>query len=260
MKCAVIGLGEVGSRYARALRDADHDVIGFDPAVSTSSDGLTIASTLGDAVDGTEMVLIMTGASAAPRIAADAAPRLSPGCIYADFTSASPKVMSEVGDIVAATGARFCDVAVLGPVSVHGPSVPVMLAGPGAEAVATVLLDFGGEVEVLEDAQPGEAMAHKLLRSIFMKGLASIICEAVDASEAAGLTKWTRQQIANQLAGDGQAVIDRFLVGSRTHAVRRAQEMRDTATYLNDLGVPNTMSAASAQYLGDLSQRVVRHE
>lgn len=260
MKCAVIGLGEVGSRYTRALRDAGHTVVGFDPAVSTSSDGLTIASTIGNAVDGSEMVLVMAGASAAPHIAADAAPRLSSGCIYADFTSASPTVMSEVGDRIAAAGAQFCDVAVLGPVTVHGSSVPVMLAGPGSEEVAKVLRDFGGEVEVLEGARPGEAMAHKLLRSIFMKGLASIICEAVEASEAAGLTEWTRQQIANQLAGDGQAVIDRFLAGSRTHAVRRAQEMRDTAAYLDDLGVPNTMSAASAQYLSDLGQRALRHE
>ena len=81
-------------------------------------------------------------------------------------------------------------------------------------------------------------MAHKLLRSVLMKGLASVVVEAVTAGRAAGLEDWIRAQIAGQLAGDGQAVIDRFLTGTAKHAVRRSKEMQDTASYLSDLGVP----------------------
>lgn len=88
-----------------------------------------------------------------------------------------------------------------------------------------------------------------------MKGLAAVICEAMEAAEAAGLADWTRNQVANQLAGDGNAVIDRFRTGSRTHARRRSQEMRDTSSYLADLGVPNIMSSASAEYLTRLGDR-----
>ena len=49
----------------------------------------------------------------------------------------------------------------------------------------------------------------------------------------------------SQLAGDGQAVIDRLLTGTRTHAERRAHEMHDAAGYLADLGVPSTMTQAA---------------
>jgi 3-hydroxyisobutyrate dehydrogenase-like beta-hydroxyacid dehydrogenase len=249
-------MGEVGSRYAQSLRENGHEVIGFDAVATSSATGIPQAATLADAVEGADAVFVMTSASAAPLVAADAIPHLAEGALYLDFTSASPTVMREIGTQVAAAGAQFADIAILGPVTVHGTKVPVMLAGPGAERAAEIISEFGASVEVLPDAAPGDAMAHKLLRSVFMKGLAAIICEAVEAAETAGLVDWTRNQIARQLAGDGQAVIDRFLAGSRVHAVRRAHEMRDTAAYLSEMGVPSTMSTASAEYLEQLSRRV----
>ena len=256
MKCAVIGLGEVGSRYAQSLRERCHSVVGFDPVAVPSNLDISVAPTLGDAVAGADVVLVMASAAAAPLIAAEALPHLSADTLYLDFTSASPGAMREIGAQVEGIGAEFVDVAILGPVSVHGTRVPVMLAGSGAARAAEVLAPFGGSIEVLPGGRPGDAMAHKLLRSIFMKGLASTVCEAVEAANAAGLADWTRAQIAKQLAGDGQQGIDRFLDGSRLDAVRRAREMRDTASYLAELGVPNTMSTASASYLEDLGRRV----
>lgn len=249
-------MGEVGSRYAASLLEHGHEVRGYDAVATTNDPGIPIAAALADAVDDAEVVLIMTSASAAPHVAEDAIPHLKAGMLYLDFTSASPGVMREIGGRVDATGAQFVDVAILGPITVHGTSVPVMLAGAGSDRAAELLGAFGGSVEVLPGAAAGDAMAHKLLRSIFMKGLASVICEAVEAADAAGLVDWTRGQIAGQLAGDGQKVIDRFLDGSRVHAVRRAHEMQDTAAYLDELGVGNTMSMASAQYLEDLGRRV----
>ena len=76
-----------------------------------------------------------------------------------------------------------------------------------------------------------------------------MVVEAVTAGRAAGLESWIREQISRQLAGDGQAVIDRFLAGTSKHAVRRSREMQDTANYLADLGVPAEMTEASAAAL-----------
>ncbi|TYC10224.1 DUF1932 domain-containing protein, partial [Micromonospora sp. MP36] len=113
-----------------------------------------------------------------------------------------------------------------------------------AKAVNDLTSALGAKVELL-DAPAGAAMAHKLLRSIFMKGLASIIWEAVEASRAAGYEQWARDQIASQLAGDGHAVIDRLLSGTKLHAKRRSQEMTDTASYLESLGVAPVMTRAT---------------
>jgi 3-hydroxyisobutyrate dehydrogenase-like beta-hydroxyacid dehydrogenase len=128
-----------------------------------------------------------------------------------------------------------------------------MVSGPGSRAVADLLAPLGAGIEIAE-GEPGAAMAHKLLRSVLMKGLASVVVEAVTAGRAAGLEEWIRAQIAGQLAGDGQAVIDRFLTGTAKHALRRSKEMQDTADYLSDLGVPAEMTTASSGALTRMAQ------
>jgi 3-hydroxyisobutyrate dehydrogenase len=241
--CTVIGLGEAGATYAAALTAAGHKVTGFDPVAPTTPAGVVRAATAAEACAGADVVLVMTGAAAARSVAQECLPVLPAGSCYADFTSSSPAVMQELGQLP--SKADFADVAILGPVAALGEKTPLMVSGPGAQAVADLLRPLAVEVEIAE-GEPGAAMAHKLLRSVLMKGLAAVVVEAVTAGKAAGLEDWIRGQIARQLAGDGQAVIDRFLTGTAKHALRRSKEMQDTANYLTELGVPAEMTAASA--------------
>ncbi|MFF0338342.1 DUF1932 domain-containing protein [Kribbella sp. NPDC004875] len=256
MKCTVIGLGEAGGSYAAALVEAGHTVAGTDPAAVTTPDGVTRIDGIAEAVTDAEIVLVLTSAAVAPAICEAALGHLAPGACYADFTSASPTVMLTLADRVVAQGGAFADVAILGPVPWHGARTPLMVSGVGGPAVAELLRPLGAPVEVL-DEPAGSAMAHKLLRSVFMKGLAALITEAVEAGRAAGYETWIRDQIAAQLAGDGHAVVDRLLTGTQTHARRRAQEMYDAARYLADLDVPATMSTATYESHRRISEREI---
>lgn len=249
--CTVIGLGEAGATYAAALTAAGHQVTGFDPVAPSTPTGVTRAATAAEACAGADIVIVMTGAAAARSVAQECLPVLGAGSCYADFTSSSPSVMRELGQLP--SKADFADVAILGPVSALGEKTPLMVSGPGSRAVAELLTPLGVEIEVAE-GEPGAAMAHKLLRSVLMKGMISVVVEAVTAGRAAGLEDWIRAQIAGQLAGDGQAIIDRFLTGTAKHALRRSKEMQDTATYLTDLGVPAEMTTASAAALSRMAQ------
>lgn len=244
MKCTVIGLGEAGARYATALAAQGHTVWGVDPADHPTPAGVTRSDSLPSAVSQSDVVLVMTGAAAASAICRASLGSLTADTVYADFTSSAPRVMEELGELAGTTGARFADVAILGPVILHGVKTPLMASGPGARTVAEIIQPLGATVDVL-DAPAGAAMAHKLLRSVFMKGLSTVTWEAVEAGRAAGYEPWIRDQIARQLAGDGHAVIERLLKGSHLHAERRAREMHDTASYLADLGVPPEMSRAT---------------
>ena len=244
MRCTIIGLGEAGARYATALVELGHQVTGTDPAAPDTPAGVTRVPTVELAVADADVVLVMTSASVAPAVCDAALPHLRPGACYADFTSSAPAVMQQLGERVQTAGSLFADVAILGPVAWHGAGTPLMVSGVGGPVVAELLRPAGGTIDVL-DEPPGSAMAHKLLRSVFMKGLASLIVEAVDAGRAAGYESWIRGQIAAQLAGDGQAVIDRLLTGTVTHAERRGHEMQDAARYLADLGVAATMTEAA---------------
>jgi 3-hydroxyisobutyrate dehydrogenase-like beta-hydroxyacid dehydrogenase len=247
-RCAVIGLGEAGGRYAAALVDAGHPVIGFDPGPVSTPQGVDRVGTAAEAVHRADIVLVLTGAKTASSVAESCYEALEPGTCYADFTSSSPAAMRDIARLVEQTGAVFCDVAILGPVSWHGAQTPLMVAGRGAPRIAELANSWGAPVELV-DGVPGSAVGHKLIRSVLMKGLAAVVNEAVAAGAAAGYEPWIRDQVAVQLAGDGHAVIERFLTGTGMHAERRAQEMHDTAQYLAELGTPAEMTRAAESAL-----------
>lgn len=248
-RVAVLGLGEVGRIYATALVEVGHRVTGYDPYLDEAPAGVVVADTLESAAEDAQIVVVLTAASASLTVAESAAAALAPGAVYADFTSSGPLEKRALATVFEGReDVRLVDVAILGPVIQLGTATPLMAAGPAGEEVAALMRPLGTPVEVV-GGDLGDAMAHKLLRSVFMKGLASVVVEAVGAGRGAGMEEWVRGQIAGVLAGDGQAVIDRFLAGTAKHAARRAAEMRSTGAYLADLGVHAEMTAASRRAL-----------
>lgn len=251
---AVVGLGEVGRIYGTALHATGHHVRGFDPYAPHSAEGVEVTATIEEAVADADVVLTLTTAAASLDVAEETAGHLAQGATYIDCTSSAPHTKRAVLDLFAGRpDVAVADVAILGPVIQLGAQTPLMAAGPAAETAARLMRPLGADVAVV-DGQPGDAMAHKLLRSVFMKGLAASVTEAVAAGRAAGFESWIREQIARELSGNGQRTIDRFLRGSLVHAHRRADEMEAAAAYLTDLGVDATMSFATAKHLHGLEQ------
>jgi len=250
----IIGLGEAGSLYACGAVEAGYEVWGFDPAPTPTPDGVERSDSLADLVAASDLVIVLTGAALSERIATDAAPHLREGSVYADFTTASPGVMTDVAEVIERAGARFADVAILGPVPTKGAATETIVSGAAHADVAEVLRRFGADVEVI-DGPAGEATSRKLLRSVLMKSLAAVVVEALEAGRAAGCEPWVRAQIAAQLSGDAEAKMDRYETGSRKHAVRRSHEMESVVEYLGALGVDSEMSDAARQVLTRLGEQ-----
>ena len=97
--------------------------------------------------------------------------------------------------------------------------------------------------------RPGDAAGLKLLRSVFMKGIAAAALESLAAADAAGVEQHVRADLAAVL---GEPLLDRLLTGSRTHAARRVDEMRAAAAYVEELGVEPRIAAAAAAWLEQL--------
>ena len=90
----------------------------------------------------------------------------------------------------------------------------------------------------------------KLLRSVFMKGLAASALESLRAAEAAGHASWLEGEIAAVI---GEPLLERLVEGSRRHAVRRVDEMEAARELLLELGVEPRIAAASAAVLAELA-------
>jgi hypothetical protein len=66
--------------------------------------------------------------------------------------SVSPAVKQTIGKIVASSGARFVEVAVMAPLAPHAHRVPMLAGGPAAKAFADAMTPHGMRVDVLDGA------------------------------------------------------------------------------------------------------------
>ena len=252
VRVALLGLGEAGGAFAGDLVAAGVATAGWDPAPGRSVPGLRHARNAPDAIADAELVLSLNSASAAVAVAESAAASLPSGCLFADLNTTAVSVKREVAGVVASAGASFADVALLSPVPGRGIRTPSLASGDGAERYAEILRSFGAQVEVV-GAEPGLAASRKLLRSVFMKGLAASVLESLAAAEAAGCAGWLRADIAATLRDADESLVDRVVEGSAQHAVRRIAEMEAAAELLGELGVEPSVAQAATEVLRSLA-------
>ena len=241
---AILGLGEAGSLLAADLVAAGAEVRGFDPVAESTPVGVARARDAAEAVIGAGLVLGLATAAGSRAAASAAAPVLGPDAVYADLNTASPALKRELAALVP----RFVDVALLGPVPARGLRTPALASGRAALDFAQLVVPLGMPVSVVSLAA-GDAAAMKLLRSVFMKGLAAAAIESLAGAEALGQREWLADQLAGVIGAD---LLDRFLEGSRLHAGRRVEEMDAACELLTSLGVEPRIAGASRETLAGL--------
>jgi 3-hydroxyisobutyrate dehydrogenase-like beta-hydroxyacid dehydrogenase len=252
MIITVLGFGEAGRLLAADLVAAGATVRGFDPLVAAPS-GVIPASSDADACAGADLVISVNSAHDALDALEQSLPACRPGAIWADFNTSAPALKLSLA-AAAGDAVQVVDVAVMAPVPPTGLRTPLTMSGPAAPEAAAVLTGYGAEVQVIE-GPVGQAATRKLLRSVYYKGLAAAVVEALEAARAAGLEEWLAGNIREELERSNAATLDRLVSGSHTHAVRRREEMAASADLLNELGVPPRIATASRDWLAELAAR-----
>jgi 3-hydroxyisobutyrate dehydrogenase-like beta-hydroxyacid dehydrogenase len=250
MKIAILGLGEAGSAIAADLAAAGLTVEAWDPNPKRIPPGVTLTANDQAAINSADLVLSVNLASIAADVARSALPALTERQVYADLNTASPGVKRDIAEILRPSGALFADVALLAPVPGRGLRTPALASGSGAKRFHDLLTPYGMPVTLL-DAPAGSAAAYKLVRSIFMKGVAAVVIECLEAAEHLDCTAWTREQLLTVIRDE--ALIDRFVAGSRTHAARRIHEMEAAAALLAEIGVASYLTRATIERLAALA-------
>ena len=254
----LLGLGEAGFELARGwlglpkpplVRAYDRDAF---PSGTPRSDlilqraqesGVTLASSIAEvlATPGLELVFSAVTAAGAQAVVEAAGSALA-GKVYVDVNTMSPPKKRIVGEAVAVRGGRFVDAAVVGRFAVDGYRVPMLLSGPGATALVEAAPALGLNVRIAGTA-PGEASAIKMFRSIFQKGLDSLIWELATGASAYGVL----DQVMATLDEPGKPfvkLVDYRMAGAAVHAARRAEEMADVVAFLEEIGADATMARA----------------
>ena len=181
----------------------------------------------------------------------NALPALAAGTLWADLNTASPGLKKALAERAAARDVDVVDVALMSPVPGKGLRTPMLVSGEAAGRYAELLAGLGADVAV-QPGPVGTAISRKLLRSVFYKGLAAAVVEALRGAEAAGCADWLRGNIAAELAGFDERTLDRLVDGTHAHARRRADEMAAATEQLRSSVSPPRIAAAARDLLVEL--------
>jgi 3-hydroxyisobutyrate dehydrogenase-like beta-hydroxyacid dehydrogenase len=253
VRFALLGLGEAGAEIGRDLVAAGADVRGYDPRPIVLA-GIAGRGDEAAAVADADVVLSANSSHDAMTALLNALPALRPGTLWADLNTASPALKAALARTAAPGDVQVVDVALMSPVPGRGLTTPMLVSGEGADRYAQILSRLGAQVTV-QPGPAGTAISRKLLRSVFYKGLAAAVVEALAGAEAAGCADWLRENISAELIGFDEHAIVRLVDGTHLHARRRADEMSAATEQLTELGVPPRISAAARDLLIELRDR-----
>ncbi|MDX1437081.1 MAG: NAD(P)-binding domain-containing protein [Anaerolineales bacterium] len=245
MKVALLGLGEAGRAFAGDLVQEGLSVSAYDPQPVQTPARTRRAPSIPDAVKGADLVFSINLAAVSVEVARAAAAAAHPGQVYADLNTAAPETKRRVARVLPGE-VLVADVALLAPVPGRGIRTPALASGPGAPAFAEIMTPFGMPVSVI-GAEIGAASSRKLVRSVFMKGLAAAVLECLEAAERLDCEAWSREQIQAVLKDDG--LLERLVSGSRAHAARRVHEMVAARELMVEVGVSPFIADAALQRL-----------
>ena len=257
IQIGTIGGGEAANAIAKTLVEQHQiRVVGFDIKASTDdrcdalnvNSSMTYLSSRSKLTTQANMLLSVVTADDAIVAAEQVAPYLTPQHYFLDGNSVSPETKKKIAKIITASGASYFDMAIMAPINPRGHQTPVLLAGPDEAILAPLLAKFDFCFQ-WQGPQIGDASLVKMLRSILIKGMESLICECVTAAEAKGLDTKILQSAGKTLGiTDMPSLADYTMERVATHGRRRAAELREVAKTLEELGLSNHMPTAIAKH------------
>lgn len=262
----LIGYGEVGRILAEDLRARAVTVLACDIKLNTPAEGELRDHAARFGVDllpehkalagRADLVISAVTASQAVTAAQSAAPGLRPGAWFLDFNSASPGAKGRAAALVEAALGRFVEGAVMTSVPPYRIKVPLLLGGPHAAGLEPVLNGLGFAAKVASD-RLGIASATKMCRSVMIKGLEAMVIESFTAARAYGVEREVLDSLAETFPGmDWEKLGAYFFQRVIQHGRRRAEEVREVARTVREIGLEPFSAAGTAErqaWMADLA-------
>ncbi len=254
-----IGFGEAGAAFAQGWQEQHLNLKAFD--IKTQSDatrtemlaryeqfGVKGCDLLSDAVADCDVIFSFVTADQAHLAAKSVLGLCRPGTLFFDCNSCAPDTKRASAKLIEADGGRYVDVAVMAPVHAGLHRTKVHICGPH-DAEAHELMQLLQMNVTIQQGDIGQASATKMVRSIMVKGLEATILECVLSARKAGVDELVLESLDQTYPGfnfreKANYMMERVMV----HGVRRAEEMREVALTVEQLGLDNHMSKAIVEW------------
>jgi 3-hydroxyisobutyrate dehydrogenase-like beta-hydroxyacid dehydrogenase len=258
---AMVGFGEAAHAFATGFgEDARGRLRAYDlnagrAAIEARAGelGLTCTDRPEAALRGAGTVFCLVTADQALAAAQTCAPHLASGALWLDGNSCAPDTKRKAAEVIEAAGGAYVDLAIMAPVHPRLHRTPGLIAGPHSTRALALAGELGMDWR-MAGQEVGRASTIKMLRSVMIKGLEALTAECLLAARRAGVEG---EVLASLQASDpgwnwrdrGAYNLERMMV----HGARRAAEMEEVAVTLRDLGLPDGMARATADWQARLA-------
>ncbi len=257
MRIGYIGFGEASYEMACGLKQEgliniyaydvkqDDKVYGLQINDRIKKSKVTKTDSYESLIEKVNIVFVAVPASNAYEVSENIKEIVKKDMLYVDLSASSPDNKKRIFENLVGTGVGFVDAAMLGALTIYKHKVPIIASGCGAKRFCDEMSKFGMNIKVTSN-NPGDASAIKLIRSIYIKGTASLLFETLEAAYHFGVAQQVIDSIAYTMEDTSfSETINRLVTGTSVHAQRRYTELCDATKMLNNAGIQSDMSDAS---------------
>jgi 3-hydroxyisobutyrate dehydrogenase len=215
-RSGMIGLGNMGGRIARRIRDAGLPVLGFDlnPGQAARA-GVETAGSISELVTATDVVLLSLPDSHVVEAVVYGEDGLLGSCrsgqIVVDLSTAAPSSTERIHEDLAGCGVEFVDAGISGGAAAAEKGALTIMAGGSADALETarpVLATAASDIYHMGESGSGHVT--KLLNN-FLNGISlAATAEVMVAARKAGLDLAQFLDVVNHSSGVNFATLNRF--------------------------------------------------
>lgn len=257
-RIGLLGYGEVGRILAEDLRAAgvtrvaayDLKLSGVDESPlreHAARHGVELVGSHGALAEGADLVISAVTASQAVPAAGACATSIRRDAWFVDFNSASPAAKQRAAAAIDGAGGTYVEGAVMTSVPPYRIRVPLLLGGAKAAELLPFLASLGFSARVASD-QLGVASAIKMCRSVMIKGLEAMVIESFTSARAYGVEAEVLASLAETFPGiDWEKQAAYFFQRVIQHGRRRAEEMREVAETVREVGLEPWSASATAE-------------
>jgi L-threonate 2-dehydrogenase len=264
-KIGIMSIGEMGYHWAKLLANHGAQVMTYDRNRShvtrkrAENAGVESTETLADLCANADLIVSIVVPSAAVKIAAEIAQAAAEirrnHLIYFDANAISPMTAETINSILTPNGVNFVDGCIIGSASKMDKGSVVYASGPEASRIVE-LGAYGLNVQVL-GAGTSQASAFKVVYAGLTKGLQGLFVELLIGAKSFGLL----DEIIKRYDESFPGLLERVspsIIGLRTHAGRRAEEMDELKGTYAHHGMRALMAPAIQEVLAKIAELDIR--
>lgn len=261
MKIGFVGYGEAAFNISLGLKgegvegiranDAmmNHEVMGKQVHARAEQAGVTLVESAKEVAQWADVLFAAVPSSFTMDVCNEIKDCLRPDQVYADVSASTPATKVAIWEAIKDTGVLFADAAMLGSLPKDKHKVPITASGNGAKKFYELMTPYGMKI-TLAGEKAGSASAIKLVRSIYMKGIAGLMIEMLQAADAYGVTEEVVTSISKSMDNiPFTSHLDRLVTGSALHCTRRAAELKGSIAMLGEENLSAEMTTATKHRL-----------